>query len=72
MADVIRTDDPCRGCKNDRDKRDEPPRPLYQLPDEITTSPLFKRKSLPVFLCLHCDGDAIEDALREHDRRTSS
>jgi hypothetical protein len=71
-SDVERTDLNCQGCKNDRDKRHEPPRPLYLMPDAITKSSTFKRKTLGLYLCLHCDGDAIENALKEHDRRKPS
>lgn len=72
MADVVRTTMDCNGCKKEREKKDETPRPLFRLPDEITRHKMFKRQTLPIYMCLHCDGDAIEDALREHDRRTGS
>lgn len=72
MADAEPTKVECNGCKKEREKRHETPRTLYRLPSEITASQLFKNRTLPLYLCTHCDGDNIEDAIRQHDRRLAS
>lgn len=69
---AVRTDRTCQGCKKDREKRGENPRLLYRMPGEITRHQLFRRKTLPLLLCAHCDGDNIEDAVRQHDTRMAS
>lgn len=61
----------CTGCKTEREKESKSPRQLTRLPTEVTQDKHFKRKGLPVQLCDHCDGDALEEALKAHQQRTS-
>lgn len=72
MLDAERTQHDCQGCKKDREKRNEEPRKLILMPAAITANKNFNRPSVPMFLCAHCDGDTIEDALRQHRKRSSS
>lgn len=59
----------CNGCKKDREKAARSARALTRLPSEVTQDGIFQRKGLPVQLCEHCDGDALEEALKAHQRR---
>lgn len=61
----------CSGCKKDREKILKAPRQLIALPPEITQDKVFNHKALPVQLCVYCDGDAYEAALKAHESRTS-
>lgn len=61
--------DICSSCKKDREDTGKPPRRLHRLPLEVTQNDLFKRKGMPIRLCTFCDGDALEDALRQHQLR---
>jgi hypothetical protein len=62
----------CNGCKQDREKQQKTPRKLTKLPTEVTQDKVFNRKGLSVGLCEYCDGDALGQALVEHDKRMGS
>lgn len=63
--------DVCSSCKKEREDVGKPPRKLTRLPLEVTQDKLFKRKGMPIRLCEYCDGDALEDALRQHHLRVA-
>lgn len=60
----------CHSCKQDRKNKGQAARALHRLPSEVTQSKEFKRKGLPVSVCVHCDGDVYERALSSHKGRT--
>jgi hypothetical protein len=62
----------CTGCKKVREKENKSARDLTRLPTEVTQCKDFTRKGLPVQLCEYCDGDALEEALKAHQKRTSA
>src|SRR4051812_49087497 len=61
----------CNGCKADRTKAHKVHRQLARLPAEVTSTKIFKRKTMAVHLCEFCDGDALASALDAHEKRTS-
>lgn len=64
MSDAAPTTTPCTCCKKEREKKSLPPRVLHRMPGSITRDPLFKRKTLALYLCEHCDSDTIDRVLR--------
>lgn len=65
---VVRMPD-CSGCKKEREKEGRSSRALTRLPNEVTQNPIFNRKALPIQLCVYCDGDALSEALKAHQKR---
>lgn len=61
----------CNGCRKERENAGKVCRQLIRLPIEVTTDKVFKRQALAVQLCGYCDGDAVEEAIKAHDSRTS-
>lgn len=59
----------CTGCKAEREDQKKKPRQLTRLPVEVTQDVSFQRKGLPVMLCAYCDGDALGEAVKAHDKR---
>jgi hypothetical protein len=59
----------CNGCKSLRTKEVRPLRELVKLPVEVTQTPIFNNRGLPVFLCEFCDGYELDGALQAHQKR---
>lgn len=62
--------DTCGCCREDQMNAGKDPRVVERLPVEVTQHKAFRRKGLPVKLCPYCDGDALPDAMKAHNKRT--
>jgi len=67
---VDRTVRQCKCCKPKRQGVGLP-RMLVRLPLEVVMSSVFHRKA-PIEICSYCDGDALNAALKAHERRKSN
>jgi hypothetical protein len=61
----------CRCCKTPLKKKGEEPRQLLRLPIEVTQDTSFKRKGLPISVCVECDGEAALLATSLHKQRVA-
>lgn len=62
----------CETCKEDRVRLGKRPRQLVMLPTEVTQHKTFHIPGEPVLLCSWCDGDAVEEALKQHQNRSAN
>ena len=60
----------CTACKLVREANGESPRELTRLPPMVSHVKAFNNKGMPILLCEHCDGPALELALQAHQKRT--
>lgn len=63
----------CSCCKKDMERQKKSPRDLVRLPISVVSQArnasmgnLFRDQTTPIFMCDHCDGDALDSARREH------
>lgn len=63
---VLTPDQICHCCLKEREENGLPPQALEVLPTRITNSRFFKRKSIPLKVCLKCDGDAYPAIKKTH------
>jgi hypothetical protein len=66
----------CSCCTDDRKKHNRSPRPLVGFADDmfklaINGKNIFKDRETPVYLCPHCDGDALPRTQEEVLKRAA-
>jgi len=69
---LIREDMPvqiCHICLKERRTAGKGGRRLIRVPLEVTQHYTFKRKGMPTRLCSHCDGEAYENIMDNHNKR---
>jgi hypothetical protein len=54
----------CDTCAKEREKNEQPPRALYEVPRERLVDSF--ELNAPAFLCYYCDGDAYQMAKDKH------
>lgn len=67
---VDRTVRQCKCCQANQRGLGLSPRQMVRLPIEVVKASMFMRKS-PVEICPHCDGGALDSAMKAHERRKS-
>jgi hypothetical protein len=66
-------DEDCRICLHKRLRAGLPPQKKYRVAQRVTDHSVFnKRRGAPLFLCPICDGEALENSIKEHSLRLAS